>query len=95
MITTRHKPRGKHFLLKIARDTKNHVMLDKTSKSKCLLIYGSQTGQAEAISERIAHGSESWGVEMELLCGDEMEGHMDRLHNQVIYHVSEELSVDV
>ena len=56
---------------------------DLATKSKCLLIYGSQTGQSEAIAERISLDSANCGLEMELLCGDEMVGHTARLHNQV------------
>ena len=54
------------------------------SENKFLVIYGSQTGQSEAIAERIALDSESWDLEAELVCGEEMLGEIDRLDNQVL-----------
>ena len=58
---------------------------DEMSDNKFLVVYGSQTGQSEAIAERIALDSETWDLEAELVCGEEMLGEMDRLDNQVIY----------
>ncbi|KAL5255264.1 hypothetical protein ACHWQZ_G014609 [Mnemiopsis leidyi] len=57
------------------------------SDKKFLVIYGSQTGQSEAIAERIALDSESLGLEAELVCGEELVGEMDRLDNQVAVFV--------
>lgn len=49
--------------------------------SPCHVIYGSQTGQSEAISEQIARQAEEKGVEVVLRCGDEVE--VSELDNQV------------
>ena len=49
---------------------------------KFLLIYGSQTGQSEAIAEQIASLSEEQGLEAELVCGEDVN--LDTLNNQVI-----------
>jgi hypothetical protein len=67
------------------RDVINsHVMQDTALRNKYLLVYGSETGQSEAISERIASDSVSLGIEAELFCGDQMLDQMYRLNSQVL-----------